>query len=211
MDPKNIISKAEAHVRELFEAHPNDIFAYHNLEHTKKVVEAVTQISGHYQLDELQIQSVHIAAWFHDVGYLFVLCDNHEEKSAELATSFLEDQGVSRQLIENVRESILATKIFTEPNSLSGKILSDADLFHLGTPEFRKTNKKMWVEMKRCFGEKIPADEWQKGAQKLLEKHQFHTEYCRTLLQEGKQKNIDFLREWFEKNGGMASGAIKKN
>lgn len=200
MNQSDIISKTETHVRELFKAHPNDIFAYHNLEHTEKVVDAVNQIADHYQLDESEIQAIHIAAWFHDVGYLFVLCDGHEEKSTELAITFLEDQGAGRNLIENVRETILATKIFTKPNSLIAKILADADLFHLGTPEFRKTNKKMWVEMKRCFGEKIPSDEWQKGALKLLEEHQFHTEYCRNLLQEGKQENINFLREWFEKN-----------
>ena len=196
MDQKEIITKAEIHVRELFEAHPNDIFAYHNIDHTEKVVKAAGQIASHYSLNELEIQSLHVSAWFHDVGYLFVLCNGHEEKSVELATQFLEEMDAGLKLIENVSEAILATKIFCTPPSLTAKILADADLFHLGTPEFRKTNKKMWVEMKRCFGEKIPADEWQKGALKLLQKHQYHTDYCRNLLSEGKQENIDFLREW---------------
>lgn len=200
MNHKEIIDKAENYVRELFDSHPNDVFAYHNIEHTEKVVKTAAQIAEHYSLSEFEIQSVHISAWFHDVGYLFVLCDGHEEKSADLATSFLEEQGAHHHLIQNVRESILATKIFTKPDSLIAKILADADLFHLGTPEFRKTNKKMWVEMTRCFGEKIPADEWQKSALELLERHQYHTEYCRNLLENGKQENIEFLREWLKKN-----------
>ena len=200
MEHKEIIIKAEHHVRELFDTHPNDVFVYHNIELTEMVVKAAAQIADYYQLDELETHSVHISAWFHDVGYLFVLCDGHEEKSAELAATFLEEEGVNEELIKNVRESILATKIFCKPPTLISKILADADLFHLGTPDFKKTNKKIWVEMKRCFGEKIPADEWQKGALKLLEKHKFHTEYCRNLLQKGKQENINFLREWLEQN-----------
>lgn len=202
MKYKNIILKAEAHVRKLYKTHGDDIFAYHNLDHTEKVVQAASQIADHYQLSEEESQAVHIAAWFHDVGYLFVLCDGHEEKSAELATAFLNQENTSLELIKKVSESILATKIFCTPPSLIAKILADADLFHLGTPEFKKTNRKMWEEMKRCFGEKIPADEWQKGALKLLEKHQFHTEYCRKHLQKGKQENIDFLKEWLGRNEG---------
>ncbi len=198
MDHKEIIIQSEIHVRELFDAHPNDIFAYHNIEHTERVVKAAGQIADHYQLNELEIQSVQISAWFHDVGYLFVLCDGHEEKSVELATAFLKKENASSELIKNVSESIMATKIFCTPPSLIAKIVADADLFHLGTSDFRKTNKKMWVEMKRCFGEKIPADEWQKGALKLLEKHRYHTEYCRNLLWEGKKKNMKYLREQLE-------------
>lgn len=201
MDRNEIIKRAEDHVRKLYKTHGNDIFAYHNLDHTEKVVQAASQIADHYQLSEEELQAVYIAAWFHDTGYLFVFCDEHEEKSAELATVFLKQQNASQKLIKNVSESILATKIFCTPPSLIAKILADADLFHLGTPDFKKTNKKMWVEMKRCFGEKIPAEEWYLGALRLLEKHQFHTEYCQKLLQEGKQENIDFLREWLERNG----------
>lgn len=200
MNHKGIIAKSEKHVRALFEAHPNDIFAYHNIEHTEKVVKAASQIANHYSLNELEWQSLFVSAWFHDVGYLFVLCDGHEEKSVELAADFLDEIDAGQQLIESVREVILATKIFCTPPSLTARILADADLFHLGTPEFKETNKKMWVEMKRCFGENIPADEWQKGALRLLKKHQYHTDYCRNLLDEGKQENIEFLREWFEKN-----------
>lgn len=199
MDDKGIIIKAKKHVRELYEAHPNDIFVYHNLDHTEKVVEAAGQIAGHYQLSGEEFRAVLISAWFHDVGYLFVPCDGHEEKSAELATAFLKQENASRGLIKKVGESILATEIFCSPPSLIAKIVADADLFHLGTRDFRKTNKKMWVETKRCFGVKIPAEEWYRGALKLLEKHQYHTKYCQKLLEKGKQENIRFLKEWLAK------------
>lgn len=200
MEHKELITKAQNHVRELYEAHPNDIFVYHNLEHTEKVVEAADQIAKHYKLNKQETQVVQIAAWFHDVGYLTVHSNGHEERSAELATAFLKEQNAGLEMIEKVREAILATEIFSPPTSLIGKILADADLFNLGTSDFRKTNKKMWVEMKRCYGKKIPAREWYQSALDLLEKHQYHTEYCQKLLEKGKRKNIEFLKEWLEEN-----------
>lgn len=209
MDDKEIITKTEKHVREFYEAHPNDdIFVYHNLEHVEKVVEAAAQIAKHYKLNEQENQAVHIAAWFHDVGYLLHQSNGHEEKSAVVATRFLKQEGASPELIEKVREAILATEIFSTPISLVAKIVADADLYNLGTVDFRKTNKKMWVEMKRCFGEKIPTREWFQSALELLEKHQYHTDYCRNLLREGKQENINFLREWLEEDkSGIQNGA----
>jgi predicted metal-dependent HD superfamily phosphohydrolase len=209
MDHKEIINKAERQVRELYETHQDDIFVYHDLEHVEKVVEAADQISNHYKLNEQEIQAVHIAAWFHDVGYLLYHSNGHEEKSAVVATNFLKQEDASPDLIEEVKEAILATEIFSTPTSLVAKIVADADLFNLGTPDFRKTNKKLWVEMKRCYGEKIPTREWFQSALELLEKHQYHTDYCRKLLHKGKQQNINFLREWLEKDGDENSGVIQ--
>ncbi|MCG2587207.1 HD domain-containing protein [Rhodohalobacter sulfatireducens] len=201
MNNKEIIKKVETHVRELYEAHLDDIFVYHDLEHVEKVVEAADQISNHYKLNKLETQAVHIAAWFHDVGYLLYHSNGHEVKSAELAVEFLKQENANQELIKNVKEAILATKVFSKPTTLTAKIVADADLFNLGTSDFRKTNKKMWVEMKRYYGKKIPAHVWYKSALDLLEKHQYHTEYCRNLLQEGKQENIDLMKKWLEENG----------
>lgn len=206
MEHKDIISKTEEHVRKLYEAHSNDIFVYHNLEHIEKVVKAANRIGNHYKLSGLEIQAVQIAAWFHDVGYLSFHSNGHELRSAVLAAKFLKRQNADLELIEKVKEAILATEIFSPPTSLIGKIVADADLFNLGTPDFRKTNKKMWVEMKRCYGKKIPAREWYQSALELLEKHQYHTEYCQNLLEKGKQENIDFLKEWLKKNDAEMRG-----
>jgi predicted metal-dependent HD superfamily phosphohydrolase len=200
MDHKEIIKKAEKHVRKLYEDHSNDVFVYHNLEHVEKVVKVAGEIANHYSLSDQQLRAVLIAAWFHDVGYLLYHSNGHEQKSAVVATDFLKQEDASQELIQKVREAILATEIFSTPTSLVAKIVADADLFNLGTTDFRKTNKKMWVEMKRCYGEKIPTREWFQSALRLLEKHQYHTDYCRNMLEKGKQENISFLKKWLEIN-----------
>lgn len=199
MDRNEIVKKTERHVRGLYREHLKPEFVYHNLDHVERVVKAARDISVHYQLSREDLYAVQIAIWFHDTGYFFDSND-HEEKSAEYAVNFLENENAAQTLIKKVKECILATKIFKRSHSLIAKIVSDADLFHLGTPDFWESNLRMKKEMELRFGKEIPTDKWYKGALRLLRRHHFETDYCQALLREGKQKNIDLLCEWLEKN-----------
>jgi predicted metal-dependent HD superfamily phosphohydrolase len=199
MNCNEIVKKAERHIRELYQEHLRPEFVYHNLEHVERVVKLSGQIADHYTLERMEVESVFVAAWFHDTGYLFS-SNEHEEKSAKLAVSFLKQEKADNGLVKKVKECILATKIFKKSASLSAEIVSDADLFHLGTTDFWDTNKRMKEEMELRFGKEIPSWQWNEGALRLLIRHRFETDYCQALLQEGKQKNIDLLREWLMKN-----------
>jgi hypothetical protein len=58
----------------------------------------------------------------------------------------------------------------------------------------------MREEMEIRFGKKIPAERWQKGTLRLMERHHFHTDYCRSLLKKGKEENIRLLKMRLEEN-----------
>lgn len=204
MNRKDIVIRAEKHVRELFQTHFKPEFVYHNLDHTERVVKAARQITGHYQMDVEDASAVFIAAWFHDTGYL-LSSHEHEEISAELATTFLEGERAEESLIGRVEQCILATKIFKRSRSLTAKIVSDSDLFHLGTSEFWKSNSLMKQEMELRYKNKIPDERWNKGALRLLKRHQFETDYCRKLLQRGKETNINKLQKWLDHHYTKAS------
>lgn len=197
MDHNGIVKNAETHVRELYQTHFKPEFVYHNLDHVQSVVKAAGQVAGHYQLEGEDEAAVLIASWFHDTGYLFNSND-HEERSAELAVSFLKQEKAEESLITKVKECILATKIFKKSPSLIAKIVSDADLFHLGTSEFWRSNKRMREEMNRRFGKDISAEKWQRGTLSLLKRHRFETDFCKNRLREGKKENITQLQEWLE-------------
>lgn len=202
--------KVPVHVRELFQAHPSPRLVYHNLGHTEQVVKAAEQIVSHYQLEEQDHVAVYTAVWFHDTGYLFGCRKEHEEKSVEIATAFLEQEKADPDFIGKVRECILATKIPQHPESLIARIVCDADLFHFGTADFRKNNRRIREEVELCHG-KIPADEWRRGALEMLEKHRFQTDYCQNLLQKGKEENINRLRARVEEDQQKASGGKPDN
>jgi predicted metal-dependent HD superfamily phosphohydrolase len=205
MDYRSIAEQAEHYVRTYFDAHPNDKLSYHNQYHTEKVVKAARQIGQHYPLNDTDYFIVTTAAWFHDIGYLMGGAAGHEERGAQMAEAFLHGTGIEAAVVEGVRQCILATQLPQRAVSLTEQIVCDADLFHLGTDEFSERNKLMRKEAEAVEDEKISKEEWRKSTIRLLEGHQFYTEYCRLLLNEKQHENLAQLlqkEEEHEQHGG---------
>lgn len=195
MDYHIIGEQAEHYVRTFFEAHDVKKFIYHNLYHTRKVVEAGSKIGHHYHLQDRELFIVTVAAWFHDIGYLQGGSADHEQHGASMAESFLSGTGVDAQDIDAVKKCILATKIPQNPTNLLESIVCDSDLFHLGTDEFSERNKLMRKEAEAILDKKIGKDDWRRGTIHFLEAHHYHTDYARSLLNEKKQENLEKLKE----------------
>ncbi|QEC54225.1 HD domain-containing protein [Anseongella ginsenosidimutans] len=187
------MEKTAAYVRDLYKEHANENLIYHTLEHTEGVVKAAEQIADHYQLDETDYLAVYIAAWFHDTGYLSGPPEGHELKGAAMAEEFLLSEQADSELVEKVKECILATRLSAKPESLTERIMADADLYHFGTESFRNSNRNMRKEVELRSGKRIPGGQWRKSAMIMLRQHEFKTDYCRALLQKGKQENIERL------------------
>lgn len=190
----SLLYKTSAHIRFVYTSNPREEFTYHNLAHTEEVVRVADLIAGHEQLPEADYLALLIAAWFHDVGYLFATEEHHVEKSVDMATAFLEKENASPELIARVQRAIMATKMPQQPTCVIGRILADADLFHFGTPNFEKTDKQVKEETELRIKQVISDDVWNSIGLKLLEKHQFHTIYCQHYLKEGKRRNLDRLQ-----------------
>ena len=194
MDYHNILEQAEQYVRSFFDTHADGRIIYHNRYHTEQVVAAAVKIAQHYQLNERDFFIVNVSAWFHDIGYFKGGAAGHEEKGAEMAAAFLSGTGVDAAAINAVRGCIMATQIPQKPANLLENIVCDADLFHLGTDEFSERNKLMRKEAEAMQNRKISKDEWRKSTIRLLETHQYQTDYSRLLLNETKQENLMKLR-----------------
>jgi predicted metal-dependent HD superfamily phosphohydrolase len=189
---KNIYKQVEDHVTNLFEANKKPKLIFHSLEHTREIVKRTEEIAAHYKLSEKEMMAVYVAAWFHDTGHLFTTPEIHEEKSVELMRSFMEGSHQDPELIETIKGCILATKRSNEPTTLLQQIVCDADTYHLGTKEFKKTNKQVRKEMTMDNG--MSKTEWDIKTLEFLEKHQYYTSYCIELLNKGKQENIERLK-----------------
>ncbi|SFE36157.1 Predicted metal-dependent phosphohydrolase, HD superfamily [Chitinophaga sp. CF118] len=203
-----IIEAAQQYVTAQYKEHPHPKLVYHNLEHTRQVVAAAEQISAHYRLENTDLLIVYIAAWFHDLGYLLGEAKTHEEKGAELAVNFLNIQQVPLNIQQQVKDCIMATKMPQDPHNLLEQIVCDADLFNLGTKDFKNRTKLLHQEMELTYGKEIPGAVWTEGSLRLLEEQHYHTAYCRTLLQQQIEENIARLKEKLEK---QLEKARKKN
>lgn len=99
MQLDKLLADIEAHVTAEFNAHPDPRLLYHNIDHIREVVSAVTTISGYYGLGEDERFPIIAAAWFHDLAWISSGAIDHEHKSAILARDYLTQKGVPDALI----------------------------------------------------------------------------------------------------------------
>lgn len=194
MEISSVIAAAQAYVTRQYESHPDPVLVYHNLAHTSQVVQAADQISAYYRLSDSDHLIVMLAAWFHDMGYLEGERTRHEAAGAEAVIAFAKGQGLPDATGRAAADCVLATRIPQQPNNLLGQIVCDADLFHLGSKEFSKRNKLLRSEAELAAGKKISSVEWTRTSIQFLESHQYHTAYCRTLLNPQKEDNLEKLK-----------------
>ncbi len=189
-----LIERARQAAQSIFDQNKDEPFLYHNLHHTEKVVYAADKIAKHYALAEEDYLVVIVSAWFHDVGY-FEDTARHEEKSVAQAQRFLRQEKVDENIINRVSSCIMATRMPQQPKNLVEQILCDADLFHLGTQEFDKSNRMIREECNILFRKHFTKRDWGKRAIQLLESHHYHTDYAKQILNAGKKKNKEVLEE----------------
>src|SRR5689334_17985644 len=127
-----LYKKTEEYVTGLFEKMHNPNLVYHNLQHTKKVVERTNEIAAHYHVNEKEMLILFIAAWFHDIGHLFTNAANHEQESVAIMKGFMKERDDDAEIIHEAEGCIMATKLPRRPSNLLQEIICDADTYHFG-------------------------------------------------------------------------------
>lgn len=191
----HILKNIENYVTALFKKYPNKKLVFHNLRHTKNVVARTKEIAKHCKLSEEEMLVIIAAAWFHDVGHLFIQPEKHEQMSAEIMRKFMTEQTGNNKLLSQIEQCILATKFPTKPKNILQQIICDADTYHLGTKNFKHTNEQVYEEekLKAGFHNKT---KFNTNALKMLQSHKYYTEYCNKLLTKEKMKNIQKLKKY---------------
>jgi predicted metal-dependent HD superfamily phosphohydrolase len=193
MDFELSLREIEAYVTGLFRDHPKNYLVFHNLGHTRKVVLHCREIAAWYTLHDADRFILFSAAWFHDTGHLFGDMARHEEESVLIMKTFLGGKNIPEKNILEIENCIFSTRLSQEPATLLEKILCDADLYHLGTGEFKITDQQVKLEMELRIHSKI--NNWIESSIKFLESHHYFTDYCRERLKTGKEDNIRFLKQ----------------
>lgn len=194
MNYTSIEAHVEQYVRTYIQKHTDEKLVYHNISHTESVVKAAKKIADYYKITDKERFIVIAAAWLHDIGY-FTDPRMHEKVAADEAEKLLKSLNVDTETIHQVQGCIMATKMPQAPTNLLEQILCDADLFHLGTDNFSETNKLIRKECELILNYKIPKEDWRRNALLLLSQHKYHTDFSKNLLEKGKQKNIEKLKQ----------------
>jgi len=188
MSTSNILNEVKKFVGNKFREKERGENLYHNLSHTAEVVKIALEIARASGINEEDLESVLIASWFHDVGYI-VKCDGHEDIGKNYAKEFLEEKNYPEDKIQTVLSLIEATRMPRSPKNLLEEIICDADLYHLGTNEFETKGDLLKKEIELKQGTTISDEEWLEKSRKFLEEHKFYTPFAKNRF--GTQKNIN--------------------
>lgn len=189
----DLVKQTAQYVEHLFDTFLASTLPYHNLDHTKLVVQRTIELIRAHQLPPRAGTLLEIAAWFHDVGFLISGKENHEQIGVEAMKVFFLTKGIAQDEIDQIARCIMATRLPTQPLTLEEALLCDADSYHLGTDNFEEMD--LLVREEYRLYDTISDYRWNLKTLHFLRKHRFYTAYCQTNLEEGKKKNIQLVQK----------------
>ena len=202
-----VLSAAQDFVSDLFTNKVDKAIHFHTLQHTQEVLTGCETMADYYHLADEDRFALMLAAWFHDTGYSSGKAMGHENVSVELATRFLTDHKVNQNVINKVVGCINATRLPQNPTSLIEQIMCDADLFHLGTSDFKEKNRLLREELNDFGNMELSKKDWRKKNIEFLTKHNYFTSYAKEHLDPLKQVYLQEL----SKKAGVDEKADKKS
>ena len=184
-----ILPEVEKYVTARLTSELPEGMVYHNIDHTRRIVEQAEIIGTHENLDEEEMNIVKIAAWFHDVGYLKQYT-GHEEVSIKIATDFLYGKAIEKESVDRIAECIRSTVVPQHPKDKIAAVLCDADMMHVGMEMYPDIIKKLRVEWKNTGVNPMSRKKFKKISIETLMNHKFHTAYCQRELSKIKEQNL---------------------
>lgn len=197
-ESNNILTRAEKLASDILQHQLPAELTYHNYDHTKLVVEMASLIGKEENLNEDDLETVLLAAWFHDTGHRDGY-QEHEQKSSQIAKEFLTSENASPDKIEKVIACILATEPGKTPKNKLEKVICDADMFHLSKKKYEDYADLLRTEWANVKNEKYTDREWCQQNLEFISRFKFHTKYGQEVLSEGKDKVRDKLQKKLNK------------
>lgn len=168
------------------------VLPFHGIKHTLEVFENVRLIGGYENVAEDELEQLKIAGLFHDTGMSETYI-GHEAISVENAKTYLGELNYPKESIQQIVKLINATKMPQNPSSLLQRIICDADLFHLASSNYLFKNELLRVEWKTYMDLNFTDEEWYQLNLEFLANHEYHTDFGKTVLAEGRIKNIELM------------------
>lgn len=187
-----IVRKASHYVFSLFQEKLSKKLVYHTYKHTFEIAKESRDLGQAYNLQEADMEALLLAAWFHDTGYTETYV-GHEEKSVEIATAFLKEEGYPEDRIVVVSDCILATRAEHTATSLLQEILADADISNIGKEIFFANAELLRVEWEIFLNRFFTDAEWAQFQLDFLLGQRFKTEAAQKKF--GKQLTFNIQEQ----------------
>jgi len=190
-----IVQESEKFIRDLFEKEIQESLRYHDIVHTEYVAGQAEKIGISSGLSEEELQTVIVAAWFHDSGFVS-RSDGHEEESQNIARKFLSSKEMPEEFIDKVLICIEATKMPQNPgDNLLAQVVCDADMAYLSEDFYMKRTVLLRQEWNHESETKLSKKTYYQETVELFNNHRYYTEYGEKEFSPGKAKNFKLLHK----------------
>lgn len=190
----DLLNKIEKHISGIYKDKLPDDNCYHNLTHTEEVVGVAKELARLLNVNDEDMETLIIAAWFHDIGYL-KQCEGHEEASAEMAADFLQSNNYPDDKINKVKDLIRVTRIPQRPKNLLQEIICDADLHHLGVKDFAEKGEMLRCEIEKYIDKKFSNSDWLKNNIMFFKHQEFFTPAAKEKFEAQKKINLNKIKD----------------
>ncbi|TRX50462.1 HD domain-containing protein [Fulvivirga sp. M361] len=193
MEELNLVNESQKYAESILQS-LSPGFHYHNLAHTREVVEAVQEIGTRSELSPYDLETVILAAWYHDLGYSLGE-ENHEDESIRLMKEKLLELGEKQERIDQISKIIKSTQMPQNPKDELSKVMCDADLYHLSTDLFSNRSEYLRKELGEVCQKSFSEKEWKKVTVEFMNAHSYFTNYAKLILEPRKKKNLKKLKK----------------
>lgn len=193
MEETALLKETREYAESMLKTLPKSYY-YHNLDHTREVVWAASEIGTRSDLNEKELELVILAAWYHDLGYSCSY-ENHEDESIRLMREKLTELGADQKKIGQIATIIKSTQMPQSPKDDLSKVMCDADLYHLSTGAFEEKSEELRKELAELCDKKFEKDEWQRVTAEFISSHSYFTNYAKVKLEPKKKKNLKKLKK----------------
>ncbi len=169
---------------------------YHNYSHADEMAAQAIDLGLIEGLKNEELFLLATAGMMHDIyntagNPQIEQTESDEKISGDIAYTITKSFGYNEYQAKTVARLIYATEISTEPKDILEKIMRDADVDNFGKETFFENSEKVRKELH------IPqSSSWKKGLYKLLTAHTWFTEAATKLLDEQKQRNINYASQF---------------
>lgn len=192
----DLVERASRYVFDLFNTRLHSDKVYHNYDRTAEIVAACEEIMETMKLSKADMETVLLAAWLHDAGYIEQQ-NGYREKSIEIAAKFLLDQKCPQEKTDAVVGCIRATVPPMNPQTVTEQILCDATVAYLGKKSYFEKSELLRIEQEKMNGKPLTEVEWLQSRIDEFTSQPFFTRYAQEEWNRRRSKNLIKLQNRF--------------
>ena len=194
-----LLRETALYVQEYNNNHFSEQYSFHNYNRTVNIVRNCDALGVRMNLDKQNLKILHLTGWFLELGYSRDF-NNYQEHSVQLAREYFKTLGPEDDILEQMEEAILSTRVPQQPVSVIAQIICDAGMYHLASKDTVANAEVLRAEYAAIVQKEFTDEEWINENIKMISDHFYFTAAAKELFQKRKDKNLSVFKKKLIKN-----------